>query len=94
MLSSVLNSEIAINVNVQIIRIFSKMREMLLTHKDILLRLDQMQQKLAEHDHNILLIFEYIKNLENENQHAVNLQQRKRIGYKRMMINYYRSGKN
>src|SRR5206468_2407030 len=37
MLSSVLNSPTAIQVNIQIIRIFTKMREMLLTHKDILL---------------------------------------------------------
>lgn len=36
MLSSVLNSEVAINVNIQIIRVFSRMREMLLTHKDLL----------------------------------------------------------
>jgi len=42
MLSSVLNSEIAININIQIIRIFSKIREMLLTHKDILRRLNQL----------------------------------------------------
>ena len=39
MLSSVLNSETAIRVNIQIIRVFTKMRELLLTHKDILLQL-------------------------------------------------------
>ena len=38
MLSSVLNSDTAIEVNIRIIRIFSKLREMLLTHKDILLK--------------------------------------------------------
>ncbi len=83
MLSSVLNSEIAININIQIIRIFSKMREMLLTHKDILLRLDQMQQKLAEHDKNILLIFKYIKQLEEDRQHTADQQSRKKTGFKR-----------
>jgi len=66
MLSSVLNSDPAIKVNIQIIRIFTKMREMLLAHKDILLQIEQMQQKLAEHDNNIILIFEYIKQLEEE----------------------------
>lgn len=35
MLSSVLNSDRAININIQIMRIFSKMRELLLTHKDV-----------------------------------------------------------
>jgi phage regulator Rha-like protein len=39
MLSSVLNSERAIKVNIQIIRIFTRMRELLLTHKDILIKL-------------------------------------------------------
>ncbi len=45
MLSSVLNSSIAIQVNIQIIRIFTKMREMLLTHKDILLNLEKFEEK-------------------------------------------------
>lgn len=46
MLSSVLNSEKAIGVNIQIVRIFTKMREMLLTHKDILLQLEDMKNLL------------------------------------------------
>lgn len=82
MLASVLNSERAIKVNIQIIRIFNKMREMLLAHKDILLQIEQMQQKLVEHDTNILLIFEYIKQLEQEKQQMTDQQNRKRIGYK------------
>lgn len=83
MLASVLNSERAIVVNIQIIRIFNKMREMLLAHKDILLQLEQMQQKLAEHDNNILLIFEYIKQLEQSKQHKTDQQNHKKIGFKR-----------
>ena len=68
MLSSVLNSDRAIKVNIQIIRIFTKIRELLLARKDILLQVEKMQQKIAEHDNNILLIFEYIKELEQEKQ--------------------------
>lgn len=83
MLSSVLNSEIAVNVNIQIIRIFSKMREMLLVHKEFLLQLEQMQYKLAKHDNNIMLIFKYIKQLEQKKQHKTDQQNRKRIGFKR-----------
>ena len=64
MLSSVLYSDRAIKVNIQIIRIFAKMREMLLAQKDVVSQLEQMQNKLAEHDNNILLIFEYLKQLE------------------------------
>jgi hypothetical protein len=42
MLSSVLNSETAIRVNIQIIRVFTRMRELVLTHKDILLQLEKI----------------------------------------------------
>jgi hypothetical protein len=41
MLSGVLNSETAIRVHIQIIRVFAKMRELLLTHKDLLLQLEK-----------------------------------------------------
>ena len=40
MLSGILNSDIAISVNIQIIRIFIKMREMILSHKDLLLKIE------------------------------------------------------
>jgi len=63
MLSSVLNSETAISVNIQIIRIFTRMRQMLFTHKDILLQLEKIERRLAGHDDNIALIFEYLKKL-------------------------------
>ena len=45
MLASVLNSERAIEVNVQIVRIFIRMREMLLTRKDILMKLEKLEKK-------------------------------------------------
>ena len=82
MLSSVLNSDRAIKVNIQIIRIFAKIRELLLAHKDILLQIEQMQQKIAEHDNNILLIFQYIKELEQEKQLKTVQQNRNKIGFK------------
>ena len=83
MLSSVLNSDRAIKVNIQIIRIFLKIRKLLLTHKDILLQLEQMQKRIAEHDKNIILIFDYIKELEKEKLQKSVQQNRKKIGYKR-----------
>ncbi len=83
MLSSVLNNDRAIKVNIQIIRVFAKMCEMLLAHKDVVSQLEQMQNKLAEHDNNILLIFEYLKQFEQEKQYDIDHQNRKKIGYKR-----------
>jgi phage regulator Rha-like protein len=64
MLASVLNSERSVQVNIQIVRIFTKMRELLLAHKDIIEKLSQIEQRLIDHDNSILLIFEYLKQLE------------------------------
>jgi hypothetical protein len=47
-LSTVLNSERAIAVNIQIIRLFTKMRKMLLTHKDLLLKLNELETKISK----------------------------------------------
>lgn len=63
MLSCVLNSERAIAVNIQIIRIFHRMREMISTHKDILLKLEQLENKVSNHGEDIRLIFDYLKQL-------------------------------
>ena len=82
MLSSVLNSETAILVNIQIIRIFTRLREMLETHKEILKRIDRVEHKLIEYDEKIVLIFEYLKQLKEAKQNESDFKERKRIGYK------------
>lgn len=78
MLASVLNSERAIEMNIQIVRVFTKIRELLLTHKDILLQLEKIEKKLTGHDEDIALIFQYLKQLLNPPQPP-----RRKIGYKR-----------
>jgi hypothetical protein len=65
MLSGVLNSETAINVHIQIIRVFAKMKEMMSTHKDILKQLEKIERKLISHDEDIAVIFEHLKQLLN-----------------------------
>jgi hypothetical protein len=82
MLSSVLNSERAIMVNIQIIRVFTRMRELLSTHKEILLKLEQLEQKDLEQDDKIALIFEYLKELEKDKQQESEQKERPRIGFK------------
>ena len=81
MLSSILNSDRAILVHIRIIRIFTRLREMLLAHKDIIEKLGQIEQKLADHDDKILLIFEYLKKLEQAKQQEIELKERKQIGF-------------
>jgi len=68
MLSGVLNSERAIKVNIQIMRVFTRVREMLETHKEILKKLEYLERKDIEQDDKIMLIFEYLKQLEQIKQ--------------------------
>ncbi len=82
MLSSVLNSERAISVNIQIIRVFAKMREMLETQNELLQKLEQLQKKEVEQDEKIMLIFEYLKQLEQSKQEELKQKQRNKIDYK------------
>ena len=81
-LSTVLNSERAIKVNLQIIRMFSKLRRLTLTHKDILHKLEELERNDIEHDKKIELIFEYLKQLEAAKQQELEQENRKRIGFK------------
>jgi len=78
MLSGILNSSTAIRVNIQIIRVFTKMRELLMTNKDILLQLEKVEKKLTKHDDEIILIFQYLKKLLKPPQTP-----RERIGFRK-----------
>ena len=80
MLSSVLRSEQAVQVNIQIMRVYSKMKELLMTHKDILLKLEQLEQKTDKHDGQIQLIFSYIKKLVEQPKEDTRTE---RIGFKK-----------
>jgi len=82
MLSSVLNSDRAILVNIQIMRVFTKMRALLDSHKEILRKLESIEKKDIEQDDKILLIFEYLKQLEQAKQEETIYKERKRIGFK------------
>ena len=82
MLSSVLNSDLAIKVNIQIMRVYTKIRNMLATHKDLLLKFEQFEIKLADHDDKIMLILEYIKQFEKTKQQELEHKNRPKIGFK------------
>lgn len=63
MLSSVLNSARAIKVNIQIIRIFTRKRNMLLNYNDLFIKLEQLERKVGGHDEDIQAVFAYLKKL-------------------------------
>jgi hypothetical protein len=63
MLSSVLNSQRAIQVNIAIMRAFVKLREVMATHKDLAAKIIALERKYDDHDEEIQVIFKAIKKL-------------------------------
>lgn len=82
MLSSVLKSKKAIEINIAIIRTFTILRKMLLLQKDFKHEIDNIKDQLDEHDNKFLLIFEYLKQLEQAKQEELEYKNRKPLGYK------------
>ena len=75
MLSSVLNSEAAIAVNIQVIRVFTRMRELLANHKDILLALEKLRGTVSHNSRDIKVIFRLLKKMQEEESNRVLLAQ-------------------
>lgn len=76
MLSSVLRSERAVQVNIAIMRAFVKMREFMLTNREMALRLDAME---ARYDDNFKIVFDTLRDLMKEHEepkHPVGFQVR------------------
>lgn len=82
MLSSVLNSKRAIEVNIAIMRTFTMLRKMLLLQNDFAQEIEKIRKQLSQHDNQILMIFEYLKQFEETKQQQLEQANRKRIGFK------------
>jgi hypothetical protein len=80
MLTSVLNSTVAININIQIIRVFTKMRVMLTDTLNMKLEIEEVKKKLINHDKNIELVFSYLDELMENQENTI---ERTKIGYKK-----------
>lgn len=78
MLSSVIHSDQAISVNIQIMRLFTQMRQWILDHSELQEKIQHLEQKVDNHDKNIELVFSYLDEL-SDTQPTSN---RKPIGYK------------
>lgn len=80
MLSSVLNSETAIEVDIQIIRTFTRIRQMLSEHTELRLEVEKIKKKLDNQDKNMEVVFQYLDELlEKKDQPK---PERKSIGYR------------
>jgi cell division protein FtsL len=80
MLSSVLNSPAAIKVNIEIIRVFTKIREVLTESLNVKLEIEEIKKKLMNHDKNIELVFNYLDEMMEKQD---NPKERIKIGYKK-----------
>lgn len=76
--SSVLRGDQAVQINIQIRRVYRKMKELLVMHKDILLKLEKVEKKTGKHDADIKLIFGYLKKLIEHPK-----EKTQRIGFKK-----------
>ncbi|KQS35476.1 DNA-binding protein [Pedobacter sp. Leaf194] len=77
MLSSVLNSQQAIQVNIQIVRIFTRLRQWLPENGEMKHEIEDIKRKLNNQDKNIELVFSYLDKLMEKK-----IEPRKRIGFK------------
>lgn len=77
MLSSVLNSKRAIEVNIRVVRLFIRLREVMISNKEILRKLEQLEGRMDKHDEEIEQLFSTIRDLVN-----FEIEPRKIVGYK------------
>lgn len=83
MLSSVLNSSTAIKVNIQIMRTFTQMREMIANHQQVFKELEEIRNSVKDHDEQLQMVFAYLKQFEESKKQELEQRQRKKVGYKR-----------
>jgi len=76
MLSSVLRCERAVQVNIAIMRVFVRLREMLAVHRELAVKLEQLEGRIEAHDEQIQAVFEAIRQLMRPPE-----TERKRIGF-------------
>ena len=79
MLSGILNSDRAIAVNIQIMRIFTKIRQMLVENTDLRLDIEKIKNKLDNQDKNMEIVFRYLDELLEKKEKPI---ERNKLGYK------------
>ena len=82
MLSGILNSDRAIQMNIAIMRAFVEIRRVLLQENDIKTQLRQIKERIGEHDEQLNQIYETMENLLDEKAAQRKWEDRERIGFK------------
>ena len=82
MLSGILNSDKAIAMNIAIMRAFVEIRRILIQETDLRIQLNQIRERLGEHDTQLNAIYDAMENLLDEKAAQKKFEERKRIGFK------------
>lgn len=82
MLSGILNSDKAINMNIAIMRAFVEIRRIINQESDLKVQLNQIKERLGEHDAQLNQIYEAMENLLDEKAAEKKWENRERIGFK------------
>jgi phage regulator Rha-like protein len=83
MLSGILNSDKAINMNIAIMRAFVEVRKIFLKQHDLKEQLKEIKERLGEHDIQVNQIYDAMENLLDEKAAQRNWDERERIGFKK-----------
>lgn len=83
MLSGIINSDKAINMNIAIMRAFVAVRQVLLQQTDLKTQLREIKERIGEHDVQLNQIYEAMENLLDEKAAERKWEERERIGFKR-----------
>ena len=84
MLACVLKSAIAIEASVQVVRAFNRLKEYFMEHKELALKLNQVEKKLTVHDHQIQTVFQAITKLQKSPRRFLSRSKPKRpIGFRK-----------
>ena len=81
-LSSVLKSKKAVQINIAIMRVFIEIRRFSFMNKEIIDQLEEFREKIGEHDIQLSQIYDAIENLLDDKIKQVNREDRERIGYR------------
>ena len=83
MLSGILNSDKAINMNIAIMRAFVEVRRVLLRQNDLKEQMKELREQLDEHDSQLSQIYDALENLLDEKASQRKWNERERIGFKK-----------
>ena len=82
MLSGILNSDKAIAMNIAIMRAFVEVRRILIQETDLRIQLNQIRERIGEHDTQLNAIYDAMENLLDEKAAQKKFGERRRVGFK------------